>query len=78
MTSLHIRDVPDETLATLRARAASEGQSLQAYARSLLIAEASVLSAKEAARRAHDIGSRTDITEQDILHARDAGRLAQV
>ena len=77
MTSLHIRDVPDETLATLRARAAEEGQSLQSYARLLLIAEASVLSPQEAARRAHDIGSRTDVTEQDILDARDLARSAQ-
>ena len=31
MTTMYIRDVPDEVAATLKARAAAEGKSLSAY-----------------------------------------------
>lgn len=40
MPSVQIKDVPDETHAVLRRRAAAAHQSLQEYLRSRLIAEA--------------------------------------
>ena len=40
MPSVQIKDVPDETHAVLRQRAAAAHQSLQEYLRSRLIAEA--------------------------------------
>jgi hypothetical protein len=40
MPSVQIKDVPPETFAVLRARAAAANQSLQEYLRSRLIAEA--------------------------------------
>ena len=77
MTSLHIREMPEDALRVLRSRAATEGQSLQGYVRTLLVDEAASLSPQEAARRARDIGSRTTVTEADILVARDAARAAR-
>lgn len=77
MTSLHIRDLPEDTLRVLRSRAAEDGQSLQAFVRALLVDEAETLSPREAARRAQDIGGRTGVTERDILAARDDARLAR-
>jgi plasmid stability protein len=41
MPSIQIKNVPDETHAVLRARAAAAHQSLQEYLRTLLIEEAS-------------------------------------
>jgi len=41
MPSVQIKDVPDETHAVLRQRAAAAHQSLQEYLRARLIAEAS-------------------------------------
>ena len=41
MPSIQIKDVPEETHAVLRRRAAAAHQSLQEYLRSRLIAEAS-------------------------------------
>lgn len=42
MKVIQIRDVPDETERTLKARAEREGKSLTAYVRDLLNEEASV------------------------------------
>jgi hypothetical protein len=42
MTSVQIKDVPEETHAVLRQRAARARQSLQEYLRSRLIAEAAM------------------------------------
>lgn len=69
MASLYICDVPDETLRTLKARAAIAGQSLEAYARGPLVSEASALSLEEAVGRARDIGARNAVTDGDILDA---------
>ena len=41
MKSIQVKNVPEETHAVLRARAAAAGMSLQEYLRSRLIAEAS-------------------------------------
>jgi antitoxin FitA len=73
MTALTIRDVPEETVRTMKIRAAQNGQSLQAYLRSLIEREAArptVAEAVEQARR----HATADISTADILAAIDAGR----
>src|SRR5215212_5606312 len=52
MTALTIRDVPDDALVTLKARAAKAGKSLQAYALDVLVGEAARPTLTEAAARA--------------------------
>lgn len=42
MTNVQVRDVPDEVVAALKARASARRQSLQAYLKDLLEAEAAV------------------------------------
>ncbi|MFW6693523.1 FitA-like ribbon-helix-helix domain-containing protein [Streptomyces sp. MAR4 CNX-425] len=69
MASIHVREVPDETLTTLKVRAARAGQSLQAYVRQLLIGEADTLTPEEFAEEARSIASRGSVTEDDILAA---------
>jgi plasmid stability protein len=52
MPSVQIKDVPEETHAVLRRRAAAASQSLQEYLRSRLIAEASSPTLEEVLDRA--------------------------
>jgi plasmid stability protein len=52
MPSIQIKDVPDETHAVLRQRAAAARQSLQEYLRSRLIDEASTPTVDEILDRA--------------------------
>jgi antitoxin FitA len=52
MTSIQIKDVPQETHAVLRRRAAAKGQSLQEFLRGRLIEEASRPSLDEVLYRA--------------------------
>ncbi|WP_203337710.1 FitA-like ribbon-helix-helix domain-containing protein [Nocardioides limicola] len=52
MPSVQIKDVPDETHAVLRQRAAAAHQSLQEYLRSRLIEEASTPTLDEVLDRA--------------------------
>ncbi len=52
MPSIQIKDVPEETHAVLRRRAAAAHQSLQEYLRSRLIAEASAPTIDEVLERA--------------------------
>jgi antitoxin FitA len=52
MTSIQIKDVPEETHAVLRLRAAAAHQSLQEYLRSRLIEEASQPTIDEVLERA--------------------------
>ncbi|MHB1487161.1 MAG: FitA-like ribbon-helix-helix domain-containing protein [Acidimicrobiales bacterium] len=52
MPSVQIKDVPEETHAVLRRRAAAAHQSLQAYLRSRLIEEASGPTIEEVLDRA--------------------------
>jgi len=56
MTSVQIKDVPDETHRVLRRRAAEAHQSLQEYLRSRLIEEASRPTVSEVLRRAGERG----------------------
>ena len=51
MTSVQIKDVPEETHAVLRQRAARAHQSLQEYLRSRLIEEASMPTLDEVLER---------------------------
>jgi plasmid stability protein len=51
MTSVQIKDVPEETHAVLRQRAARAHQSLQEYLRSRLIEEASMPTLEEVLER---------------------------
>jgi len=52
MTNIQIKDVPEETHAILRQRAAAAHQSLQEYLRSRLIAEAGQPTVDEVLARA--------------------------
>ncbi|UYQ62807.1 FitA-like ribbon-helix-helix domain-containing protein [Streptomyces peucetius] len=52
MAIVHVREVPEETLTTLKVRAARSGQSLQAYLLQLLTGEAATLTPEEAAEQA--------------------------
>jgi hypothetical protein len=54
--SIQIKDVPEDTHAVLRRRAAEANQSLQTYLRSRLIAEAASPTVEEVLKRA---GGRT-------------------
>jgi len=74
MATIHVRDVPEGTLTTLKVRAAQAGQSLQAYVRQLLESEASVLTPEEAAERARTIAARSAVTADDVVNAITAVR----
>lgn len=69
MATINVREVSDDTLITLRVRAAKAGQSLQAYVRQLLEGEASTLTAEEAAEEARGIAARGDVTADDVTTA---------
>ena len=66
MGSIHVRDVSDETLLTLKLRATRAGQSLQAFIRQLLDREAVSLTPEEAAHQARAIAARSSVTADDI------------
>lgn len=76
MTSVQIKDVPADTHAVLRQRAAAAHQSLQEYLRARLIAEASQPSLDEVLDRAGDRsgGSLTLTSAQAALQEDRAGR----
>lgn len=69
MATIHVRDVSDDTLTTLKVRAARSGQSLQSYVRQLLESEAETLTPEEAAERARTIAARSTVTADDVLAA---------
>jgi hypothetical protein len=71
---IQVRDVDPATLAILRDRARSLGQSLSAYLRDLMDADAAAeTNAEVIARIARDRES-VDLSMDDILAARDEGR----
>ncbi|MFW5417184.1 hypothetical protein J0910_11290 [Nocardiopsis sp. CNT-189] len=74
MAVIHVRDVPEETLETLKRRAARSGQSLQAYVLRVLVGEAETLSSEEAAERARALASGTSVTAADVTDALAAMR----
>lgn len=67
MATIHVRELTDDTVTTLKVRAARSGQSLQAYVRQLLEAEATTLTPEEAAERAHTIAERSAVTADDVV-----------
>jgi plasmid stability protein len=66
MAVIHVREVPEETLTTLKVRAARSGQSLQSYLLQLLTGEAQTLTPEEAAEQARSIAARGQVTADDI------------
>jgi len=74
MATIHVRDVSERAVTTLKVRAAQAGQSLQAYIRQLLESEASVLTPEEAAEQARTIAARSDVTADDVVDAITAMR----
>lgn len=73
MTALTIRDVPDDALAILKARAAQVGKSLQAYALEVLVGEARRPTLAEVAARA-EAEAATTLSTSDVLSAIDDAR----
>jgi plasmid stability protein len=69
MPTVHVRDVSDDALTTLKVRAARSGQSLQSYLRQLLEGEAEMLTPEEAAERARAIAARSAVTADDVVDA---------
>ncbi|MPY97059.1 MAG: hypothetical protein GEU97_03555 [Actinophytocola sp.] len=69
MASIHIRDISDDAVTTLKVRAARAGQSLQAYLRQVLETEAETLTPEEAADRARTIAERSSVTADDVVQA---------
>lgn len=69
MASIYVRDVSENALTTLKVRAARAGQSLQAYIRQLLEAEATTLTPEEAVDQARTIAARSTVTAEDTLAA---------
>ncbi|MFG3404298.1 hypothetical protein [Streptomyces sp. NPDC048142] len=69
MATIHLRAVPDETMTTLKVRAARSGQSLQAYLLQLLVGEAALLTPEEAAEQARGIAARGQVTADDVSEA---------
>jgi plasmid stability protein len=77
MACIHVRDVSESAVTTLKVRAAGAGQSLQAYVRQLLESEAAATSPQEAAERARDIAARSEVTADDVIGAITAMREAR-
>lgn len=77
MATIHVRDVSDETVTTLKVRATRAGQSLQAYVQGLLEREAAALSPDEAADAARAIAARSAVTAGDVTAALDEIREAR-
>lgn len=73
MTALTIRDVPEDALAILKARAARKGKSLQAYALDVLMGEAARPTLAEAAARA-EAEAGASLSSSDVLDAIDDTR----
>jgi plasmid stability protein len=76
MSSITIRDVPDETRAELASRAARSGRSMQEYLRLKLVELAAVPERKDVLDRVARRKARTAtrVPRQDIIAARDAER----
>ena len=69
MATIHVREVSDDAVVTLKVRAARAGQSLQAYVRQLLEREAATITPEEAAEQARVIAVRSSVTADDVVDA---------
>jgi antitoxin FitA len=74
MAILHIRDVSEETVDVLKARAQRANQSLQAYVRTILDREVSVMTWEEVEESRRRIREGSTATVDDILDAIREGR----
>ena len=74
MTTLYIRDVPEEVAETLKERAAAEGKSLSAYVGSELARIAARPTNDEIAARLKARDRSTGPSRDDILAAVEAAR----
>jgi plasmid stability protein len=77
MSTIHVRDVSESAVTTLKVRAARAGQSLQAYVRQLLESEAAATPPEESAERARDIAARSEVTADDVIDVITAMREAR-
>jgi antitoxin FitA len=77
MATIHVRDVSEQVLTTLKVRAARSGQSLQAYLRQLLEDEAATLTIEEAAEQARSIATRGKVTARDVTDTIGEARKAR-
>lgn len=66
MTTVHVRGVSDRAVQTLKDRASRSGQSLQAYVKQLLEAEAETLTLEEAAQEARSIRESSSVRASDV------------
>ena len=73
MTDVTIRRVPDNTLATLKARAGQAGKSLQAYLWDIITREAARPTLAEVTGRAEAEASAS-LSRDDVLDALDDAR----
>jgi antitoxin FitA len=67
MATIHVREVSDDAVVTLKVRAARAGRSLQAYVRQLLEREAATITPEEAAEQARSIATRSSVTADDVV-----------
>ncbi len=74
MTTIYVRDVPDEVTATLKQRAAAEGKSLSAYVAGELARLAARPSNDEIVARLRTIDRSAGPTAADIVAELEAGR----
>lgn len=77
MAAIHVRDVGDDTLHTLKVRAAKSGKSLQAYVRCVLDEEAGTLSPEELEDEVRDIAAHSSVTTDDVLESIEEMRRAR-
>ncbi len=74
MTTLYIRDVPAAVTASLKERAAAEGQSLSSYVGAQLAALAQRPTNEEIVARLRARARHDDVTAERIVDALHAGR----
>jgi antitoxin FitA len=75
MSTIQIKNVPEETHSTLRARAAAANQSLQEYLKARLIEEASTPTLDEILDRAGSrVGGSVSISEAASIIRSDRAR----
>lgn len=74
MSTLYIRDVPDDVTATLKERASASGQSLSAYLAGALTRLAATPTNEQIVERLRARDRSNGPARSDILAAVDAGR----
>ncbi len=75
---MQIRDVADETRRALKARAAAQGKSLNAYLLELLAREVARPTVGEVLQRAARRAERADVSAADIISSAREEREAQL